>query len=186
MPTWLIVLLAVGGSLLVLGIVAAVAIPAFLQRRVAAEAVTMPATAGGLSRVDDPASVNLRDALVGQLRSTGLTSPQAGVYAGRPGGRPRAVVWGGRHLSVSPSVEAASFFTGFSRTAGHPMTDIRSYPPGPLGGVLQCAALPAVAGGSSLCVWVDRGAVAGTLLFGTNPDSAAPTVRAMRADIEHR
>jgi hypothetical protein len=163
------------GGFVVLSILAAVAIPTFLDQGerglVAKTTVSIPEAVGGTPRMYGGLATQIEQDL------TSLPGPGqhlAGVYG--TGAVPSfAVTVAKAHMSASGR---RAFMAGAQRDGGVGLVKVD---PGALGGEMRCG--PATEG-STVCVFVDPAAYGAIAVFGgTDP---AGTARAIRAAVEHR
>lgn len=179
------------GGLVLLLVVAAVAIPVFLNQRgnalAARTTISMPATAAGLVQLNDPASQKSVRQALDLVRGSGRVGkcqcafgiPTASLY-GTPAGQRRALVVVTR--ATLSSADQASFLKGARESAGAAAVNWHSAPAGPLGGQVMCAALPTR--NATACVFVDPGAAGDIAVLGTtNGDELAAE---LRTAVEHR
>ena len=155
-----------------------------LNEQAAATTVSMPPKAGGLVRSTDPKVLALARGAVEDERRAGFQVVQAAGYARTPSAPVEALAWG-RAVPVSDPQDALRASFAVSRRSGTAVVGVAAYPPGPLGGSLQCGELEKPNSGS-LCGWADNGAVVLVVVPGRTPAQAAPLVLRMRGDIEHR
>jgi hypothetical protein len=173
---------AVGG-LVILGILAAIAIPVFLDQRAKAAAagitVTIPETIGGYDRLHDASATALERQLL---------SPDT------PGHGTAAVYGTNGHIAASVSIwthpmtsrARAQFLAGAERGAATQgdgkLSAFTDADPGSLGGQMRCAQLSNVV---TLCMFADAGAY-GSLMVGQPLTSGAAFAVQMREAVEHR
>jgi hypothetical protein len=165
LPVWAIVAICVPVAFVMLGILAAIAIPVFLNQRdkavAAATSVSLPDEIAGLSPSGE---ATLRDQLEGMENSLPRCGcfgrPQATVYID-PGRTHALTVGAARVTTVFHSADQASFVRGFwdsvqSSPAGANVGEPQEQDAGKLGGILSCAALTGRLTGE-ICVAVDAG-----------------------------
>jgi type II secretory pathway pseudopilin PulG len=183
MSTGLKVLVIVGaalGVLVIVGILAAVAIPVFLNQRAKAQAaattISLPAQMLGLTQLHDARSLQMEQ----QLRQQ-PGQPHVGVY-GMQGSLRAAVTISKRAMSPA---DRRSFLAG-AESEDVPNAGSLSWSdvgPGRLGGVMQCATATKLP--FSICVFADAGAFGTITLFGPYT-GRADVALALRESIEHR
>lgn len=172
------------GAIVVLGVLAAVAIPVFLDQRATGEAgrtsVSAPATVAGWSRLTDPASLALEKQLV-SVSTPGVHV--AGVYG--TDGRPHAF-FGASHAAMSFR-DRRDFLAGAEagaqrspETAGAVFSDSD---PGRLGGTMRCATL--VRTEATVCFFADAGAYGMVTVFAVG-EQGQGHVRTLREAVERR
>jgi hypothetical protein len=177
------VLIGVGiavGSFVLLGILAAIAIPVFLNQRAKGEAaattVTIPAQVVGLSRLTDAQSLRLEQQLKNQPGQ-----PQVGVYGVQ--GSVRAAVAVSRHAMTTADIN--SFLSGAESSFQNKgvAVSFSDAPTGHFGGVMRCAtvAVPHV----TVCLFADHGAYGTVSLYGPSA-GRSDTALAVREAVEHR
>lgn len=178
------ILIGVGilmSSFVMIGILAAIAIPVFLEQRakgVAAQTmVEIPSVAAGLPlRVD---AVN--DRLAQSLRDISLPGEHlAGAYGGRT--QAEAIV-GITKQRMSPA-DQRDYLAGSENAVAEGSADgalFGDVAPGSLGGRLRCSSAPT----RTICLFVDAGAYGSVVVFGT-PERGQALARDLRAAVEHR
>ncbi|MDX6225578.1 MAG: hypothetical protein QOE64_1954 [Frankiales bacterium] len=173
---------AVGG-LVILGILAAVAIPVFLNQRAKAEAarttVTLPEALVGYDRMHDVTATALEQQLL---------SPDT------PGHGVAAVYGTNGHVAASVAIwthpmtpRARDRFIsdaerGAFESSHGELTSFIDVDPGPLGGRMRCAGL---SNSVTLCMFVDSGAY-GSIMVARPIDRGGSVAQSMRAEVEHR
>ena len=169
------------GAVLLVGILAAVAIPVFLQARDRAQAantsVVMPEQVVGLSRLHDTRSLQMEE----QLRAQ-PGNPVVGVFGSA--GSVRAAVAVTRH-SMS-SQDQRDYFAGAEtawQSQGTSQMTFTPVDPGSLGGAMRCGT--AQSQQFTICLFVDPGAFGTITLFGELAGSTDTPV-AIREAVEHR
>lgn len=168
-------------GLIVIGILAAIAIPVFLNQRAKAVAahttVNIPAMAAGLALRTDAASLRM----VQPLKDLPLPGEHlAGAYGGTA--RPEALVSITRGF-MSPT-DQRGYLAGSVRSAQRASTDgaqFGSVDPGSLGGAVQCSSAPT----TTVCFFVDAGVYGSVVVFGS-PDRGLQLMSELRAAVEHR
>jgi hypothetical protein len=169
------------GSLVVIGILAAIAIPVFLNQQAKAVAarttVSLPDTVGGDPKLPESAQAGVRS-LAARIPAEGHA--QAAVY-GR-GSTVTVVVIVGSHAlnSTDQSGYLSAVKASEARSAGVVQARVAA---GPLGGTLQCGTSPD--GRRTDCAFVDAGAFGVIDVLGTGP-GAQQRVLSIRSEIEHR
>ena len=169
------------GSFVVLGILAAIAIPVFLNQQAKAVAartsVSLPDTVGGYAKLPAAAQQSIQS-LITQIPAEGHA--QAAVY-GRGSTATVVVIVGSHAMNASDQrgyLSAVNDSEG--RNAGVVQTTV---PAGPLGGTMQCGTSPE--GQRTDCAFVDAGAFGAIDVLGTGP-SAQRLVLSIRSQVEHR
>jgi hypothetical protein len=175
-----VIVACIVGSFIVVGILAAIAIPVFLNQRAKSEAaattVSIPEQAAGLTRLHDARALQLEQ----QLRNQ-PGPPEVGVYGA--GTSIRAAVAVTRHSMTSRDVN--EFLAGAEGSFHHQglgQVAFSDVDPGRLGGTMRCSA---TASTFSVCVFADHGAYGTVTLFGamTGHNEVA---KAVREAVEHR
>ena len=169
------------GGLVILGILAAIAIPVFLNQRTKSLAahttVSIPATAAGLALRTDATSEQMAERLnVDSLPGHHL----AGAYGGST--RPEALISVTKRL-MSPGDQndyLAGAVRGAEQASGTAV-QFGDLEPGALGGRVTCSSAPTV----TVCFFVDAGAYGSAVVLGT-PERATQLVPQLRAAVEHR
>ena len=169
------------GSFVLVGILAAIAIPVFLNQRAksvaAATTVSIPTQVVGLTRLSDARSLELEQQLKNQPGQ-----PEAGVYGVQ--GSVRAAVTVSRH--AMSTVDINSFLSGAEsnfQNKGLGAVSFADVNAGHLGGVMRCATvtLPHV----TVCMFADHGAYGTVILYGPAAGQSG-TARSVREAVEHR
>lgn len=172
LPGWAIALIACAAGLVVVLIVAAIAIPVFLDQRekasAAATTVRMPATVAGLTQT--PLTPQLRDQAQALRDSVavGMPDPKVSVFTDSADSH-RLVVMAGKVSTVLRDREQAAavrgFWQGVQRSLGGQTTlgTPAERPAGTLGGTLSCAAFNPAGVTGEICVAVDPGAMLVTI-----------------------
>jgi hypothetical protein len=169
------------GSLVVLGILAAIAIPVFLNQHAKAIAartsVTLPDSVAGYAKLPAAAQQSVQS-LVAQMPAEGHA--QGAVYG--HGVTPDVVVIVGSHvLTASDQRDYLAAVNDSERKASG--LEEASVPAGPLGGTLQCGSSPD--GRRTDCAFVDAGAFGVIDVVGTGA-TAQQLALAVRSEVEHR
>jgi type II secretory pathway pseudopilin PulG len=172
------------GTLVIVGILAAVAIPVILNQRAKSEAaritVAAPAKVAGWSRLTDAASLELEQQLIS---TPGPGTHVAGVYG--TGGLKRAF-FTASHAQLSFADRRgflAGAENGAARTPEFTQVAFFDSDPGPLGGSMRCATL--TANRVTVCLFADAGAYGTVTVFGP-VDQGPISARTMREAVEHR
>jgi hypothetical protein len=168
---------AVAG-LFVIGILAAVAIPVFLDHRAKDEAarttVSLPESIGGMARLTDANSAQLEE----HLSSAALPGDHlAGVYGN---GTMRVAV--GVTKKYMSFAEQRGFLAGAQREAQGDGVTFADTDAGSLGGTMRCGSYTARV---TTCLFVDAGAYGTVLVIDAAQDPIA-LARTARAAVEHR
>jgi hypothetical protein len=180
LPVWAIALIGVGG-LFALGIVASVALPAFLsgrqQSKLAASTVSTPTTLLGLARSADPATQSQAAQLAAGIPS-GFTQRQSAGYAG---GSATLIVAAAKPQHVLTLAEQASLTRSFwaNEAASVPDGSSLAAPSTPAGagatGALTCADEITADGAATVCIDVQATALVVFVLASTSgQDPTAP------------
>jgi hypothetical protein len=170
-----IVLVVVGavGALVLLGILAAIAIPVFLNERSKAEAshttISVPAQVLGMPQLTDRVTA----AQIERLR----TMPGAGLQFAGAYGDGRITVVVGAAKSALGFDGQRGYFAGASRSASQQGITLSKIKPGKLGGEMRCGAhrtLP-----MTICAFADGGSYGVVVVTGpaTDPESTARSAR---------
>jgi hypothetical protein len=169
------------GSIIIIGVLAAIAIPVFLNQRTqdlaAHTTVSMPPVAAGLALRTDAASEQLAQRLnVASMPGQHL----AGAYGGTA--RPEVLVAITKH-HMSPGDQRAYLAAAVrgARQVSPTALDFEDVDAGSLGGEVLCSSAPAV----TVCFFVDAGAYGSAVVVGT-PDRATQLVPQVRAAVERR
>jgi hypothetical protein len=168
------------GSLIVVGILTAIAIPVFLDQRAKGAAeqttVSIPSTAAGLALRTDAIS----ESLVEPLRTASLPGTHlAGAYGGST--RPEALVTITKRY-MSPEDQRDYMAGGAREAAKEAGLEVTSpVPAGPLGGKARCCSSASM----TICFFVDSGAYGTVVVFGT-PERGLELLPQLRAAVEHR
>jgi hypothetical protein len=148
----------------------------------------LPSSLLGLNQSTAASATQTRVRVISLMRAKPLfVDPSAAVYQNVSGG-PRIAVYGGAFSSAGKSEVAgklASFAKGFVEGAG--VIGGRSFPPGPMGGVLECGDFNASGVAGVACVWADAvvaGAVVYTLGAASSPSEAASKTIQVRSAVE--
>jgi hypothetical protein len=165
-------------AILVVGILAAVAIPTFLQQRAKAEAanttVVMPEQVVGLTRLHDARSLQLEQQLRAQ---TGLAS--VAVYG--ESGEISVAVAVDKHLMSDGDLR--NFLAGVDQGSQGRVVHVTDVSPGRLGGVMRCAT--STTSQFSICMFADHGAY-GSIVLSGKLIGRTDTAVAIREAVEHR
>jgi hypothetical protein len=180
--TALIAVAAVFGTLVVVGLLVAIAIPVFLNQRgkdvAARTTVAIPPTAAGLPLRTDAAGERLAQ----PLRDLDIPGTHlAGAYGGAA--RPEAVVGITKHY-MSPA-DQRGYLRGSvaaaRRASDNESAEFGDIAPGLLGGTVRCSSASTM----TVCFFVDAGAYGSVVVFGTE-ERAMELVPQLRAAVEHR
>jgi hypothetical protein len=166
LPGWAIALICAGGSVVVLMIVAAVALPVFLHQGdvAVAKATTLSPAAqvGDLTQSTDPRVLQVTDQLTAAWSTCGCLQPPVGMSYQDPDRTHVLTVVGSKFVRAAGDASRQRVQREFWRGAHSGSTAIgpdSDRDPGRLGGTLRCAE---VAGGGAtgrVCLSVDAGAV---------------------------
>ena len=193
LPGWAIALIAAGGVLTLL-IMAAVAIPVFLQQQARAvlgsTSVSLPPAVAGLPQVDDPAIRQQLAAQAAAIPTCGCTEPLMLTLYQDQAGTHRIVVMAGKFTrpasaSAQRSISDQTWLGLRDGAAGTvtfgPPVDVD---PGLLGGRVSCAPITAGTTGRA-CVSVDGASLVTMMEFA--PTITDPTVPvSVREAVVHR
>ncbi len=183
MSTGAKVAIALGGSvagLVVLGILAAIAIPVFLNQKAKSDAqgitISLPTQVAGYPRM-----TGAEDAQVQGLVA-GLPAEAAGAQGAAYGvGRPSIIVIAGQHVS-RPDFQAG-FLDGVAKAEARAGVTQVPVDAGPLGGHMRCGA--AIDGTRTDCAFADAGSYGAIDVVGTGADALA-LVQQVRAAVESK
>jgi hypothetical protein len=171
---------AVAG-LVILGILAAIAIPVFLNQRAKAAAdgitISLPGQIAAYPRMTGAADAQVQSLV------TGLP-PEAGTAQGAAYGvgQPSIIVIAGSHVMIEP--DRTSFLNGVAKSEARAGVIQVPVDPGPLGGQMRCG--PAIDGSRTDCAFADAGAY-GVIDVAVTGSDALPLVQQVRAAVEtHR
>lgn len=177
--------LAVVGSVIVLcGIGTTVAaIPVVEQYR---SSVTAPdQVPGGLTKSTDADLQTTVEDLRKQLNSELSTgNAVAAYYDSTPTGQP-VLFAAASTLVLFPGTQLNDAFKSLN-TSDLPVTDVRKYPSGSLGGTVKCGASTSSGVKLALCVWADYGSMGIAAMFGRTPAAAEPLFLQIREATETR
>ena len=171
------------GGLLALGGITNVALA--IQYEVSATKIVIPATAGGLGRVElAPETAAALEDRRAEAADEGLAYQYAGYENPEVDG---AIVlfMGVDAKNSNPDRELDSLFASAAKTAGVPLGTVTDYPAGDLGGEVRCALFKLSEESQRQCAWADRSTF-GLLIAGAatpEADLAALLVK-MRPDLE--
>jgi hypothetical protein len=192
LPGWVIAVLCGVGALLLLGIVAAVAVPALRQSGDAAAdtSITMPGQVGDLVRVNDPQSA----AAAQQLEQAAASDPQIKAKlrqvqgATYQRGAARAAVLGITLTSEMSGEEQQQFLRGFTRgieaQTGFPVT-LNPVLNGSLRGTFGCGQVPVGRTNEVACVATSSASAVIVLVSGASYDEATDIAVTLREGVEH-
>jgi hypothetical protein len=184
MPTIAKLAIAAGAALaglVILGILAAIAIPVFLNQKARADAdrvtVSLPGSVAGYQRMSGSADTAVQGVVSSLPREAGSAHGAAyGVAANV------VVVVIAGHQLMRPDAQTG-FLTGVARSeAGAGIVQV-PVDPGPLGGQMRCGA--ALDGSRTDCAFVDAGAY-GVIDVAVTGASAVPLAQQVRAAVETR
>jgi hypothetical protein len=174
------------GTLVIVGILAAIAIPVFLnQRQKAARNVVLPATLLSEPQIHNAtADASAASALTNlQHGILGLTQAQS-AYFGSPSGSPFGVAAAKLARPPTPANES-TFFSAAGRGDQYaiPLAPERS---GPFGGRMECGELASggAGGSASICYSLDPAAVVEVLGINISPAQTALLTRQVISSIE--
>jgi hypothetical protein len=161
------------GSLVVLGILTAIAIPVYLHQRDKAEAartvVSVPDTLVGYPRMSGDIATQIEQ----QLKA----APGPGDHLVAVYGTTLPVVAVSVTKQAMTPADQRAFLRGVESTSDVPLSE---RDPGAYGGTLTCGTERS----ATLCVFADSGAYGAVMVF--DSDDPMTTVREARAAIEHR
>lgn len=186
MPIWAKVCIGLAGAaggLVVLGIIAAIAIPVFLNRSATATlestSIAMPATIGAYTRLDTPEANQITEPTRQQmLRQEHVDAVEIGVYDSQAG---RGMFMATKFDKPMPKHELGEAtrvaFAGLA-SSGVKVAGITPVEPGRLGGVMECGTGAIATAPVKVCVSADQAAVAVVVFYNAAiPDSTALEVR---------
>lgn len=184
MSTGAKVAIALGGAvagLVVLGILAAIAIPVFLNQRAKSEAegitITLPAQIAAYPRMTGAQDEQVQSLVAG-------LPPEAGTAQGAAYGVGRAmvIVIAGRHVMLPK--DRTDYLDGVTRSEARNGVTQVSVDPGPLGGQMRCGA--ASDGTRTDCAFADAGAYGVIDVATTGPEAVALVLQVRAAVETHR
>lgn len=182
------VLLGLGiglGALVVLAILAAIAIPVFLDQRAKALAarttVSLPDRVGAMVRLGTPQAAAI------EARLAGIPGPGthlAGVFG--TGGTVQLAVGVTRRASTGADQQAylRGSERGLDAVAGTTVA-FADENPGTLGGSLRCGVMTPPGGSATVCFFVDAAAYGSVIVYNGSGDAVA-VARQAREAVEHR
>jgi len=169
------------GALFVVGILAAIAIPVFLneraQGRAAGTTVSTPEAALGWVRSD---STNSQQFVRRMLAAPMPGEKFAAVYE-TPTGQRRAALLVAK-VGIAPAERAAFLRGARDSETRDGASSFRDVEPGPLGGVMQCGSIRGA--GVTVCNFADEAVVGTITLLGTSEGDALAVQ--LREAVEHR
>jgi len=181
LPGWAIALIAGGVGFVVLGILAAIAIPVFLSQRGKAEwqstTVSLPASVAGQDRNTSAAATKL----AAGFASEGVPVDSVGLYG--PLGPDSVIVIAMKTPRFETPQEQedtqAGFERGFAARAGTGMTLTRQAEPGKLGGRLSCGSMQTV----QVCVTINANSIVALVTGSSKVDPVALTRQTREAAV---
>lgn len=161
MPGWAIALIALGVGFIIVAVLAAVAIPVFLDQRererVASTTITFPEAVEGLPRsTDAEAQERLQSLLAGM--PSGMRDPQGAIYT--DGSAQTIVLMSARFPRPAGPADMRDLMAGFddglvsNAPPGVTMSEPFEREPGRLGGRIRCATMSGAATGQ-ICMAAD-------------------------------
>jgi type II secretory pathway pseudopilin PulG len=191
LPVWAIVLIAVPAFFVVLGILAAIAIPVFLNQRAkgldADTTVAYPASIQNLQRETGPEAKNQLQSVLSELPAADYREVQGAIYSDGP--EHVLLVFSARPLAGSGPIQIDDAVAGFQNglISGLPPGVKVSQPAdrdaGPLGGRISCVTLSGASSGQ-ICVAVDSVIAVTVIDMSSSPDRNLP--RQVRETVVHR
>lgn len=161
LPGWAIAAICVPVVLIVMAILAAIAIPTFLDQRERASAeattITLPEAVEGLPRSTDPEELARLESMLHNFPA-GMSEPHGFVYS--DGASHRIVVVSARFPYAAGPAELRNLFAGFddglapNAPPGVTMSEPFDREPGRLGGRIRCSTMSGAASGQ-LCTAAD-------------------------------
>lgn len=174
-----VILGACVAGIVVLAILAAVAIPVFLNQRARAEAghisVSLPATVAGYPKLSGSADASIQN-IVAALPAE--ASSQGAVYGST---RPFVVVIVGHHVMLPK--DRSTFLNGVARSEHSEEVAQIPVDPGPLGGEMRCGTAMDLT--HTDCAFADAGAF-GVIDVALVGPKASALVQQVRAQVEQR
>ncbi len=172
---------AAGGlAFVIVGIMAAVAIPVFLNQRAkavaAAGTLSLPGSLGSRHQLTDPAN----EARMSQVAAQMPKGTKVAVYGATPTDPSLIVYIYQAHLS---QVDQSSFLDGFEGAANSDAAGIHAVDPGPLGGEARCQS--SAKDELTACMFVGPAGVVGVIVRETGV-GAEQDALSIRAQVEHR
>jgi hypothetical protein len=184
LPTAAWVAISVVGGLFALGILAAIAIPVFLNQHAkpANRSVSLPATVVGQTQLDDPSLVANANQMTQTMNAPGVPwGPASTAYYGSDSVPVFAIA--AAKVTARPTAHDESvFFASIEQTNLSPLTDVGV---GPFGGKMKCGPVTAARGSVIQCVSIDSAAVVIIVVFQSSQDQAALLSRQIVAAVEH-
>jgi hypothetical protein len=177
LPLWLVALIATAMALVVLGIVAAVAIPVFISQRAKSQwdatTVLLPGSVAGLDRLTGTKV----DALIKTMAEPPIQAKDVGAY-GTLGPKivlVMAIKSPSAMTEAQQSLERADFFKGMQST-GYTLTRLSDA--GPLGGWFGCTPVVPAKPAVTICMATDQGSIFSAII---GPDVTNPVQIAQQA-----
>jgi hypothetical protein len=171
---------ATAAALVIVGILAAVAIPVFLSQRAKSEAahitVSLPTQAAGYPRLTGSADVQIQQLVADVPHEMG--TPQGAIYG--TGNTPRVVIIVGAH-PMTTAVQK-SYLGGVARSEQSSGLTQTAVPAGSLGGQMQCGV--SADRTRTDCAFADAGAYGVIDVAGSGADTIA-LVQQLRLVVEH-
>jgi len=184
-----LVIAGVVGGVVVVGILAAIAIPVVLaQQKPKPVTLTLPATFDGSPRVTNSTAQQATD-LVAQGLSGALPRVtgnfDAAVYSA--GTSPAVLVAAGKLTRRPTSEDKARFFQGMNNAQGtdDPVT-LAAVPPGPLGGMTECGLANSSQTPAVVCVSIDDSAIVFVAVYTSDITQGTMTALEVRSTVEHK
>jgi hypothetical protein len=177
LPLWLVALIATAMALVILGILAAIAIPVFLNQRAKSQwqatSVALPGSFAGLDRL----SGTKVDALIKTMAQPPIEAKDVGAY-GTLGPDIVVVVAIKSPAAMTEAhqaLERADFFKGLE-TTGYALTKLNDA--GPLGGWFGCTPVAPAKPTVTICMATDQGSIFSAIM---GPDVINPEQVAQQA-----
>jgi hypothetical protein len=179
-PTAAKVAIGIVVGFVLVAILAAIAIPVFLNRKPPAVTLLLPRTLQGSTQLTTPAAQQA----VSQLRSSvtgniSFTDPQAAIY-----GRDTTPAFGilaAKLTHIPTTTDSQAFLNGVSGAGSAPMS---AEPSGPLGGTTQCGIETTDGTQVALCASIDKSAIVMVLVYSGDLADDAVLAQKLRLAVE--
>ena len=177
---------AVGAAAVLLaccGVGAAIAVPILREYPATVEA---PAQMAGFAKIPDQDAVEVTRSLTAKLKKdTGADNAVVGLYVAGADRSRGVLALAVSTLLLSPAKEVASAFGGMDNT-GVPVTGVKDYPTGSLGGTVRCGVGTADGLDLSVCVWADHGSLGIGMFYNRDVHESADLFVTMREEMVKR
>jgi hypothetical protein len=177
LPLWLVALIATVMAVVILGILAAIAIPVFLNQRAKSQwqatRVVLPGSVAGLDRITGAQA----DALIKSMAEPPIEAKDVGVYGtlGPNVVLVMAIKSTAAMTEAHQALEREAFFKGMEST-GYSLTKLNA---GPLGGWFGCTPVVPAKPTVTICMATDQGSIFSAIMGPgvINPEQIAQQAR---------